>query len=66
MAPLQLLAEKASVSDHEVTAAIERAQVELLREFAQVCTAIRAHYQGELPRFVSLPSLTSPAMMAAE
>jgi hypothetical protein len=64
--PLRLLCEKSSISEDEVSRVLDRAQVTLIREFSQVCAAIRAHYQGELPRFVRLPSLAAPAMMAAE
>jgi hypothetical protein len=64
--PLRLLSEKSSPSEDEVQIAIERAQNVLLNEFARVCAEIRGYYQGELPRFVSLPAFTAPRAMAAE
>jgi hypothetical protein len=63
--PLRLLCQKSSVSEDEVTIAIARAQASLIREFAQVCTAIREHYPAGLPRSIALPSL-GPRAMAAE
>jgi hypothetical protein len=64
--PLRRLCEKSVTSDDEVTIAVERAQGALLREFAQVCTAIRGYYPGGLPRFFALPSFTTARALAAE
>jgi hypothetical protein len=63
--PLRRLCEKSVTSEDEVTIAIDRAQASLLKEFAQVCAAIRSHYPDGLPRFIALPSL-GPTAMAAE
>jgi hypothetical protein len=64
--PLRQLCQKGSVSEDEVTIAIDRAQASLLKEFAQVCTAIRGYYPEGFPRFIALPSFTTPRAMAAE
>ena len=65
-APLRQLSEKSSPSEDEVSLAIDRAQATLLNEFAQVCAEIRGHYPDGLPRFIVLPSFTTPRAMAAE
>jgi len=64
--PLRRLCEKSSVYDDEVTIAIDRAQATLLKEFAQVCAAIRSHYPEGYPRFIALPSITTARALAAE
>jgi hypothetical protein len=61
---LRELCQKSSVSEDEVSGAIDRAQASLLQEFAQVCAAIRSHYPGELPRGIALPSIGAHAMAA--
>jgi hypothetical protein len=58
VAPLRQLCQKSSVSEDEVTIAIDRAQASLIREFAKVCGAIRSHYPDGLPRPIALPSIT--------
>jgi hypothetical protein len=64
VAPLRLLCQKSAVSEDEVTIAIDRAQATLLREFSQVCSAIRGHYPDGLSRFIALPSIGAHAMAA--
>ena len=66
VAPLRRLCEKSSCSDAEVTLAIDHAQHVLLKEFANTCAAIKALYPDGLPRFIALPSFTTPRAMAAE
>jgi hypothetical protein len=62
--PLRLLCQKNSVSEDEVSLAIDRAQATLLGEFAKVCGAIREHYPAGLPRSIALPAIGAHAMAA--
>jgi hypothetical protein len=64
--PLRQLCQKGAVSEDEVSRALDRAQATLLREFAQVCTAIRGYYPDGLPWPIALPSFTTPRALAAE
>jgi hypothetical protein len=66
VAPLRQICQKSSVSEDEITIAIDRAQATLLKEFAQVWAAIRSHYPEGYPRFIALPSITTARALAAE
>jgi hypothetical protein len=56
VAPLRQLCQKGSVSEDEVTIAIDRAQASLLKQFAQVCTAIRGYHRNSIrPTCSKLP-----------
>ena len=62
--PLRELCQKSSVSEDEISRAIDHAQASLLGEFAKVCGAIRSHYPDGLPRSIALSAIGSLAVAA--